>query len=301
MLLMQTIALWSLASALSVQNTDGNYYNSNPTWSSDARVIYFYTNRGPNRQVYQFDLDQNCERHVFETGFHDFYPTISPDDRRLAFVSERNGELDLYELDFASGDISRLTNDGLSVRSPNWSLDGSLIAFDAQPDDSRDIFVFRRSSGEMLRLTQGASHDLMPDWHSGGERLIFQSNRSGTYQIYEMQARPAAEPSVVFHSRTNAYSPTWSPDGSSIGFLLEDEISGVPSIWIYNFDIGESSQLTESPFDSMNALSWSPLGDQIAVMGYVDGLWDIYLVNAVSGEHRKLTRINSDGTASRCE
>ncbi len=78
-------------------------------------------------------------------------------------------------------------------------------------------------------------------------------------------------------------SPAWSPDSRQIAFLREGNLFRTP--------VGDpdAAQLTDG-VDGVRAPAWSPDGETIAVMARASGSQDVWLVPAMGGEPRQLTR-----------
>jgi dipeptidyl aminopeptidase/acylaminoacyl peptidase len=81
---------------------------------------------------------------------------------------------------------------------------------------------------------------------------------------------------------------SWSPDGKQIVFT--SNISGRMNLWTVSAEGGWPRQLTVSD-QRQNAPVWSPDGKWIAYLTDTDGdeLWDIFLVNAKTGESVNVT------------
>ena len=102
------------------------------------------------------------------------------------------------------------------------------------------------------------SWNFEPEWSPDGSRLVFQSNRSGTTQIYVINADGTGETNLS-NNGFNDRAPDWSPDGTSIVF--DSDRNGGPEIWVMNAD-GTGQVLLYGPVGRRPA--WSPDGTRIA-------------------------------------
>ncbi len=150
--------------------------------------------------LYLFDLD--AQRAVLLTpgDYYETLPSFSPDGRSIAFVSKRRPEFD---------------------RNNNW-----------------DIYVVAADSGATPRAVttfEGADGDpdyaSAPAWSPDGRYLAYlQGGELGEiyYGLQQLAVVPAAGGTarvLTAELDRNVWTPSWSPDGRSILFLLEDDRS----------------------------------------------------------------------------
>ena len=76
-------------------------------------------------------------------------------------------------------------------------------------------------------LTSGVATNWQSDWSPDGSKLAFSSNRTGTYQIFVMNADGTNVVQLTNSGSSNT-QPAWSPDGTKIAFCSDR--SGTPQI-----------------------------------------------------------------------
>jgi Tol biopolymer transport system component len=65
------------------------------------------------------------------------------------------------------------------------------------------------ADGTNTRLTYSAGEDASPSWSPDGTRIAFESRRSGTLQIWSMEAKGGSLLRITHTSGTELY-PQWS-------------------------------------------------------------------------------------------
>ena len=149
--------------------------------------------------LYLFTLADRKAAVVTSGPYDEAAPAWSPDGRSIAFLSrrraefDRNDNFDLYVVAATPGSEPRqlTTFDGADMdpswgnRAPSWSPDGKLIAY-----------------------VQGGKPELL---YYGGQKVAVVPSAGGPARVLT----PTLD--------RNPLSPTFSPDGSSVLFLLEDD------------------------------------------------------------------------------
>ena len=159
----------------------------------------------------------------------------------VGYVTTRRDHL--YVLDLASRRVDLITPGDYDEAAPSWSPDGRAIAFVSRRrpewdrDDNYDLYVVEAIPGATPRqLTTFPGEDMSPGWGSrapawspDGTMLAYvQGGDPG--RIYYAGQKVAVVPAAGGPARVltasldrNVLSPTWSPDGRSVLFLLEDD------------------------------------------------------------------------------
>lgn len=151
-------------------------------------------------------------------------PAISPDSRSVAFVGDSTGSRQIWIRLLAGGVPFQLTHDAVDHFAPRWSPDSASLFYYTPPaEGSHEATVWEISSlgGTPRRLTSSLS-EVDPS-HDGKSLAFF---RLGAGQIELVRTdRDASHAQVLaqFPSRTACREPRWSPDDSSIAFLLAND------------------------------------------------------------------------------
>lgn len=111
------------------------------------------------------------------------------------------------------------------VSEPALSPDGKTIAFTVRRIDldgnksSRQIYTVPVAGGAPTAITKEGNND-RPRWTPDGKQLVFISTRSGSSQVWIMNADGGAARQVT-NLATEASGVTVSPDGKSVVFVSE--------------------------------------------------------------------------------
>jgi len=184
-------------------------------------------------------------------GFLNLYSTWSPDGKKLAYLSNKGK--DYYQLTLYTMDISE--------RKPKPIAGGISSPFSWSPDGRKIVYSKREKSNRY------------------GSRLwdlyIYDLNREKEKQITR---------------RSRARDPSWSPDGKSLVFVVNED--GTNNLTIANSDGSRIRYLTHNKdFTQYYSPKFSPQGDKI--------LFSIFRGQSCQGENRDIGVISVDGTAFR--
>jgi Tol biopolymer transport system component len=230
---------------------------------------------------------QDLRRLTTDPGF-DACAAYSADGRRIAYCSgQGGGPVQVWTMKQNGTDKQQVTHMSGPAIFPDFSPDGSQIVFTAQPAGSptRDIYVVGSDGNGLTRLTSGVGNNVYPAFSPDGSKIVFNSNRTGTSQVYVMNADGSGQAQLTFDSAPKDQVSDWSPDGSKIAYLADTHgISDVvnPSwgdIWVMNADGSDQHPITSGA--TYYGTAWSPDGSRIATMDMPTRT--IYTVNAADG------------------
>ncbi len=145
-------------------------------------------------------------------------PAFSPDGKVVAFWAKNPGD--------PNGNGGRLFTtpaDGTGTFSelfagqnadPSWSPDGNFIVFTKEATDpatgklNRDIDIVRKDGDERARLTTDPAVDQDPVFSPDGKQIAFSSERTGTRQIFTMNADGSNQTQLT-HDAFKDSAPGW--------------------------------------------------------------------------------------------
>ena len=133
-----------------------------------------------------------------------------------------------------------------------WGCPGS-IAYDCVPqEEDLDVWAVNWDGSNLRNLTEdSAANDAHPDWSPDSKQIVFDSDRSGTPQLYIMNA-DGSSPKALTKDTLQNTEPKWSPDGEWIAYYCR------PGIDIQICVISPDGQPAGEPISGTTPV-WSPL------------------------------------------
>ena len=128
----------------------------------------------------------------------------------------------------------RFTTDEGTWISLDLSPDGRTIVFDLLGD----LYTLPVTGGKATRLTSGLAFDAQPRWSPDGKRIAFTSDRSGSENVWIVDADGGHPRAVTKGEKERFISPEWTPDGE---YVIAAKGS---DLWLYHRDGGSGIKLT---------------------------------------------------------
>jgi tetratricopeptide (TPR) repeat protein len=266
------------------QITNNGVIDETPSFSPDSwKIVYASYRSQSGWDLYAYDLRRGTEQQLTAFEGQARFPAWSPlpGDTRIVFegrVVEPERAVNIWLLDAATGEMEQLTSGGVDAR-PGWSPDGRQIVFgrptkDTTGDglitanDAFDIYILDLDMREEINLTNTPDFDDFNfAWSPDGEWIAFTSVRSDANEDGAVNLSDSRD---LFLIRTDGseerrldldekavFSPSWSPDGRYILFLVALE-GGQNQIWRYNVRSRSITHLTEPGSYLHPAYSRSP-------------------------------------------
>lgn len=254
---------------------------------ASGKIVYVCQPSGDMRfdQLCLINPDGSGQRQLTRDPEADqFYPSLSPDGQSVVFSANLDGPDEIYEMALA-GSSRRLTHQGKAY-APAISPDGERIAYTHFAGDVPSVWLMDRDGGHAAQLIR---HGWDPTWSPDGHWILHASDRSGSIQLWRVQADGSGLEVLTSIDGLRGRSD-WSPDGEWIA-----SYAGQP--WqreIYRIRLNDG--LTEQLTDGGNNLapSFSPDGEWIAFTSYRDHYGDdngceIYVMHLDSRTSFRLT------------
>jgi len=280
------------AHTLVIRATDAAGNTGKPStpysWTVDDSRIAFQTDRDGRWQIYTADSAGGQVTDVSGGVSNDYDPSWSPDGKQIVFHSDRAGSCQIYVMDRGGGNVRLVTFDKGANTNPSWSSDGR-IAYESDPSAAglpctpdtgnrqhNDIYTIGVDGNNRVQVTQDPADDIDPAWSPDGTRIAFASNRTGSYQIYVVNADGSGLVQLSDEPQFQEFAPAWSPDGKRIAFNSTRE--GNSEIFVVNADGSDPEPVARALQMSYNP-SWAPDGEEVAFQsqnGDPNGRWRVY-------------------------
>jgi Tol biopolymer transport system component len=104
-----------------IELTQTDSYDFQPTWSADGKKIAYVSDVNGNDDIYILIMDENISERVTHNPSDDYLPVWSPSGMSIAFLSDRNKSyfFELYNSGLNNGD-TLLMSDEVVLTKPAW-------------------------------------------------------------------------------------------------------------------------------------------------------------------------------------
>jgi Tol biopolymer transport system component len=183
---------------------------------------------------------------------------------------------------------------------PSLSADGWWIVFQSERDGNWEIYTMDFNGQHQTRQTYDSASDTDPVWspvcvddvmNCGTGTVAFQSDRTGNWDIFLLDAGSTAAPFQVTTDEGSDTDPYWAPTGSQLTF--QSDRNGSWDIFVVNADGSQEAQITDDENDERDPI-WSPDGSSIAYTSNRNGDWDLYSFDVVNRTEAQLTSGEGD-------
>jgi serine/threonine protein kinase/Tol biopolymer transport system component len=121
-----------------------------------------------------------------------------------------------------------------------WTTDAQVV-FSSMVGDNVNLSLIGSDGTNRVQLTANAGDNYTPATSPNGRYIVFASNRTGTLNIWRMNANDGSDARQLTFSDGNSY-PSISADGQWIAY--DNQSGAKPSLWKVSIDGGRPVKLT---------------------------------------------------------
>jgi TolB protein len=255
--------LWAInvGSVKPIRITNDPADERDPEWNADGTRLAYASRASGNWDLYVYDILVDAHQRLTVDLSFQANPTWSPDGVYLAYENYQGENLDIYAVKIdgtqAPQQITVDPDPNVPVAdfSPAWGPSGRQIAFVSWRDGSQDIFIFDLDSLATTNISNTPNiNEDYPVWSPNGRFIAYSAWEQGSEKVFVKSTDdPNLPPQVLAFGRT----PTWSPDGGSIAFVVDAMDGSRTDISAVTFGEGRVPiQIASVPYGS-SSLAWS--------------------------------------------
>jgi Tol biopolymer transport system component/DNA-binding winged helix-turn-helix (wHTH) protein len=269
-------------------------------WSPDGRWIAYIANI---QDVYVIPAAGGPARKLAETDV--YHLSWLPDSTAVIVGELRHGDpeiADFYAVSLRTGARRPITSPSdriSSFQKVEYSRDGEWFAYTRRPspDAKPELFVRLAGGGAERQLTAFGRNLAGFTWTTDSRRLVFSSNRTGPFQLWEVDVRHPGEPRLIPGSGDDAENPTCAGPGRFVYERTQRRMN------LHSVDLRRrprevppttSDVVFPSTRLDMHA-QISPDGKRLAFISDRSGFRELWVGDLTGGEPRQLTSYGAAG------
>ena len=279
-----------------IQETGELLPTAQDIFDTSVGKILFVSNRDGNNEIYVMNGDGSQQKRLTYSSANDVAPSWSPDATQIAFFSDRVGKNQIYIMDSDGNNQNLLAIQGTLISAPLWSPDGNWIAF-SKTAENINTYLIKPNGSQEIQLTYNGGYNLPVAWSPNSKHVLLISNLDSLGQtvsvnnFFSLNIETGEMDNVTNYSAQYA-DASWSPNGRKIVY-----VSGRDSILILKDLLTNEGKILIANQLDLNAVStphemfpdWLSDSQQIVFTWNKDGNDEIYIVDTLTGELRRLT------------
>lgn len=180
---------------------------------------------------------------------------------------------------------------------------GAILPVDGDLSAHSQVFTIEPRGGGLTQLTHVGRRQAAaaPDWSPNGQKIVYESNQSGQFAIWVMNADGSGQTQLTAAPGFDDFLPSWSPDGQRIVFSRCSDPFNVGFFAYCDIDVinadgsGQATILSSGHWLNSEA-EFSPNGQKIAFSSDRGGLRRaIWVMNADGTSLQQITGARLEG------
>lgn len=259
-------------------------------------------------EVWESDYDGANAKQLTQEDCLCVTPTYVPSKMgykasHFAYVSYRIGQPKIFIASLRDGVSKRLSYLRGNQLMPAINHQRTQLAFICDAAGNPDLFIqdFEPEKGligkprQIFSAPKGTQGT--PTFSPDGKKIAFVSNKDGTARIYvisipnEGASINDIRPLLISKRNKDNTSPAWSVDGKKIAYSSSTQ--GIRQIWVYDFETGKETQLTQGPGHKENP-TWASNSLHLMFNSATEKSSELYLINLNQPDATKISKGNGE-------
>jgi TolB protein len=255
----------------------------------------------PQKEIFISDYDGMRQRRLTYDASIALSPSFSPQADRIAFQTYRLRDsipnTEIFMILKSGGQPRPIVTCKGTNNGPNFSPDGALIAYSSTCGaDNSEIHLVRPDGTSDQRVTRNPGADVSPAWSPNSRQIVFVSDRSGSQQLYVMDATGLNTRRLAAQGGQKD-DPAWQPGRGELIAYTASTGGNNFDIFVYDLTTDRAYQLTRGR-GRKEAPTWSPDGRQLAFEWARGSSIQIWVMGLDGSRQRQLTGIGNNVTPS---
>jgi DNA-binding winged helix-turn-helix (wHTH) protein/Tol biopolymer transport system component len=240
-------------------------------WTSDGRYYVFQSEIG-GTELWAIPERRGLFRKAavepvqLISGPLNIWGSVSSRDGKKEYIIGGSPRGQLVRYDLKSQQFVEYLS-GISAVDLDFSRDGQWVTYLAYPEGT--LWRSKADGTERLQLTFAPLVALSPRWSADGRRIAYQLQAPTKLWKIHFISRNGGTSQEAMPGRGPEFDPSWSPDGNSLAFGINNPLCGPGSakpfaIRVLDINTGKVSTLPGS--EGLYAPLWSPDGRYIAAV-----------------------------------
>ena len=175
---------------------------------------------------------------------------------QIAFIKDNpDGGRDLYLVDYDGHNLRRVTRDGGVAVSPDWSPDAGQVYYTSMHKGEPYLYRIDLARGKRMAVATYPGLNYAAAVSPDGKKLAVVLSKSGTPDIYTMDADGANLQRLTRSVGRLSTCPVWSHDGRRLAYV--SNVHGGPQLYVMRTD-GSGQRRLLAGYVEMTSLDWSP-------------------------------------------
>lgn len=277
------------------QLTSGDWKDTSPVWSPDARKLAFISDREGREQLYVLYLDTREVARLTNLERAPQNPVWSPDGKKIAFTQLVVEDRAILPVKLPPRPANaRWAAPAIVIDRLSWRLDGRGLL----PRGQTQVFVVDAVvGGTPVMVTSGDYSHNEPAWSADGQKIYVSAIRKpepeyafGDTEIYEIDLR-TREIKALTKRHGPDRNPRPSPDGQWIAYTGYDEQNytrHISSLYLMDSNGNKKKILASNLPSSPTGLTWAADSSGVYYRMEERGESNLYFVS-LSGQIKKIT------------